>query len=309
MAEFGAPFNYEQMNVYSSSFSPGTVHVKNTRLAGFFRRYLYEKLYSNFEFTLPDGWDLNYFRWSLFTVGRLAVFDDPKFGKIFQHCTLNGRGLYYQPTRAMIANPLLPEINNGLEIGTECALVKMQPDYCGADDLISFYADMLALCAEAAGMNVVNSKLSYVFMAQNKAGAEAFKKVFDMVQEGNPAVVIDKDLVDEEGRETWLPVFQDLARNYIAGDILEDMAKWDARFNTEIGIPNVNIAKQSGVSADEIHANDIDSHAKAYLWRDEIRRGFDEANRLYDLGLSVKLRFDAPATPESSGTEIPPEVE
>ena len=294
------PVNYDYNNLYTAQFSPGTVHVRNTRLAAFFRRYLYEKLYSVFEFKLPEEWDITYFRWSLFTVGRLAVFHDDKFGDIFQHCTLGGRGLYYQPTRALIANPVIRDSLN-LEIGTECALVKMQPDYCGADDIVSFYADMLALCAEAAGMNIVNSKLAYAFITQNKAGAESFKKLFDQIQEGNPAVFLDKDLLDEEGNMRWQTFNQDLQRNYIAGAILEDMAKWDARFNTEIGIPNVNIAKQSGVTESEVHANDTDVQSKAVLWTEEIRKGFDKANELFGLNLSVKYRYEQP--------EPAPEVE
>ena len=286
-----APVNYDYMNLYDSSFSPGTVHVQNTRLASFFRRYLWEKLYSVFEFKIPEDWDVSYFRWALFWVGRIAIFDDAKFGKIFQHCTLGGRGIYYQPTRALVANPVIRDSLN-LEIGVDCALVKMQPDYCGAYDLVSFYADMLALNAEAAGMNIVNSKLSYVFTTQNKAGAESFKKMVDQIQEGNPAVFVDKELFDDDGNIAWQLFNNDLQRNYIAGAILEDMAKWDARFNTEIGIPNVNIAKQSGVTESEVHANDTDVQSKAVLWTEEIRKGFDKANEMFGMDLSVKYRYE-----------------
>lgn len=292
-----SPVTYDYNNLYDSSFSPGTVHVKDTRLAQFFRRYLWEKLYSVFEFNIPKEWDQTYFRWSLFWVGRLAIFHDDRFGDIFQHCTLGGRGLYYQPTRALIANPVIGKSLN-LEIGEECALVKMQPDYCGAFDLISFYADMLALCAEAAGMNIVNSKLAYTFAAKNEAQAESFKKLFDNIQAGNPAVFFDKKLLDEDGNISWQMFNQDLQRNYIAGSILEDMAKWDARFNTEIGIPNVNIAKQSGVSDSEVHANDTDVQSKAIVWVEEIRKGFDKANELFGLDLSVKYKYEQKEEPE-----------
>lgn len=284
------PVNYDYNNLYNAHFSPGTVHVQNTHLAEFFRRYLWQKLYSVFDFDIPEDWDVTYFRWSLFWCGRLAVFDTPKFGKIFQHCTLGGRGLYYQPTRALIANPVIRDSLN-LEIGTECALVKMQPDYCGAYDLVSYYADLLALSSEALGMNLVNSKLAYAFASSNKAGAESFKKMFDQIQEGNPAVFYDKELLDEDGNITWQSFANDLQRNYIAGAILEDIAKIDAQFNTLIGIPNVNIAKLSGVTSDEVHANDSDVQSRAVVWCEEIQKGFDKANELYGLDLRVKYRY------------------
>ena len=297
------PITYDYMNLYTAAYQPGTVHCKDTRLARFFFRYLIEKIYSVFEFKIPEEWDRTYFLWSLFVCGRLAIFDTAEYGVIFQHCTLNGRGIYYQPTRAMVANPVLRDAKD-LEIGRDCVLVKMQPDYHGACDIVSYYADMLALCAEAAGMNILNSKLAYVFAAKNKAAAETFKKLYDAIASGNPAVVADKALLNEDGEIDVQMFNQDLSRNYIAGEMLEDMAKWDARFNTEIGIPNVNIAKQSGVTVDEVHANDIDSKTKASLWLETIRKGFDEANKMYGLDLSVKFRFEAPEMPADERNEV-----
>ena len=126
----------------------------------------------------------------------------------------------------------------------------------------------------------------------NSAFVSVFKKLFDNIQAGNPAVFFDKKLLDEEGNISWQLFNQDLQRNYIAGSILEDMAKWDARFNTEIGIPNVNIAKQSGVSDSEVHANDTDVQSKALVWVEEIRKGFDKANELFGLDLSVKYKYE-----------------
>ena len=153
-------------------------------------------------------------------------------------------------------------------------------------------------------MNILNSKLAYVFAAKNKAAAETFKKLYDAIASGNPAVVADKALLNDDGEIDVQMFNQDLSRNYIAGQMLEDMAKWDARFNTEIGIPNVNIAKQSGVTVDEVHANDIDSKTKASLWLETIRKGFDEANKMYGLDLSVKFRFEAPEMPADERNEV-----
>lgn len=297
------PINYDYLNLYEAAYQPGVVHIKNTRLAMFFYRYLMEKIYSVFEIKIPDTWDRTYFLWSLFVAGRMAVFDSPEYGVIFQHCTLNGRGIYYQPTYAMVSNPVLRDLRS-LEIGHDCVLIKMQPDYCGASDIVSFYTDMLSLCAEACGMNILNSKLAYLFAAGNKAAAESFKKLFDSVVSGNPAVVFDKSLLNDDGELNVQMFNQDLGRNYIAGQILEDMAKWDARFNTEIGIPNVNIAKQSGVTVDEVHANDIDSKAKASLWLETIQKGFKEANEKYGLNLSIKFRFDGAETPTDARNEV-----
>ena len=285
-------YDYKYINQYNAQFSPSTVHTRNTALSDFFQRYLTQKIFSVFEFeNFPEEWSLNYFQYVLFLRGFISIFNTDKFGVIPQHCTLTGRDVFYQPTHCIITNPLIRSVQNP-RIGTDCALVKMQPDYSGAWDLVAFYADVLALCAEGAAVNLVNTKLAYVFTAENKAGAESLKKLYDEIQMGNPAVFADKKLMNEDGTPAWEAWAQNLTQNYIAGSILEDMAKWDARFNTEIGIPNVNIAKTSGVGDAEVMANNIDTKSKCEVWRESIERGLEQANNMFGLDLRVKLRWE-----------------
>lgn len=286
------PTTYEFNDIYNSNFEPSTIHSSNTGLTWYFKRYLVQKLMSVFEFeNIPDNWDRDYFNYTLFVFGFIAVVNTKQFGVIPQWCTLFGRDVYYRPTNAVISNPLIKGFTTP-RIGKQCTLIKMQPDYGGAWDIISFYADMLALCAEAAAVNLLNSKLAYVFAAETKTMAESFKKLYDTIASGQPAAFIDKALYNEDGKPAWEIFNQNLKNTYIAGDILEDMAKWDSRFNTEIGIPNVNIAKASGVSANEIEANNIDTQSKAHLWLETIKRGLDQTNKMFGTNITVKLRFD-----------------
>ena len=74
--------------------------------------------------------------------------------------------------------------------------------------------------------------------------------------------------------------------------MLDDMLKIDARFCTEIGIPNVNLAKASGVTDNEVEANNIDTKSKVSLWLETIKDGLDKVNDMFDLNLSVELRFE-----------------
>ena len=74
--------------------------------------------------------------------------------------------------------------------------------------------------------------------------------------------------------------------------MLNDMLKIDARFCTEIGIPNVNLAKKSGVTDNEVEANNIDTKSKAALWLETIQESLDKVNDMFDLNISVKFRFD-----------------
>lgn len=287
--------DYETVNKYNAAFDPSTMHASDTGLSAYFQRYLIQKVISCYEFEVPRNWDKAFFLYTLFCSGHVAVFEDPQYGVIHMNCGLAGRNLYYQPKYATIANTLLTQFKQ-LEIGKNCEIIRMQPDYGGCFDLVNYYGGMLALCASTASVNLLNSKLSYVFFAKNKAAAEAFKKMSDQILSGQPVVVIDKALFDDDGTPLWQTFSQDLQKNYIAGDILDDMTKWDARFCTDIGIPNVNISKASGVSNSEVRANDVDTGSKIWVWYDTIRRGIDTVKEHFgdklDGELSVKLRYN-----------------
>lgn len=300
----GIPAAYDYINIYNSVQQPSTVHCKNANLTWYFKRYLLQKIISVFEFKgLPETWSKDYFLYVLFINGYVAIINTDKFGVIPQHCSLQGYDVFYRPTNAVIANPLLRGLLQP-RIGEECELIRMQPDYCGCWDIVEVYADMLALALEGLGVNLVNSKFAYIFGAEDKAAAESFKKLYDNIQKGDPAVFIGKELFNEQGELGIQLLTQNLQQNYIAGDILDDMAKIDSRFNTDIGIPNVNIAKASGVSQSEVDSNNIDTRSKCELWLETMRDGVEKVNKMFDLNMSVALRFKEEARSNGNAFDL-----
>lgn len=288
-------YEYDFINRYNAHIKPSTVHSQDNATAWYFRRYLIEKILSVFDFEgIPETWSTNYFLYSLFMFGYVVVLRTDKFGVIPQggmNVSLYGYDVFYQPTNAVISNPLLKGITQP-QIGVECELIKMQPDYGGCWDIVSYYADLLALASESLAVNITNSKLAYVFACQDKTVAESFKKMVDQINEGNPAVFADKKLFDDNGDPLWTTFQNNLKQNYVAGDMLNDMLKIDARFCTDIGIPNVNLAKKSGVTDNEVEANNVDTKSKASLWLETIQESLDKVNKMFDLDISVKFRFD-----------------
>lgn len=168
----------------------------------YFKKYLLQRAISTFKFTLPETWARNYFEYCLFGWGYVAIVNTDKYGVIPQACGLRGYNVFYQPTHAVITNPLLQGILEP-RIGKDCTLIKLQPTYSGIMDIVDYYGDLMALTAETTGTNLLNSKLSYVFTARNKAGAEALKKMYDRVASGEPMVVQDKNLLTEDGEQAW----------------------------------------------------------------------------------------------------------
>lgn len=287
----GVPESYDYINMYNASFSPSSVHVKNTALQNFFRRYLFQKAISVFKWELPKTWNRDYFLYVLYAWGFVGVVETDKYGVICQACAPYGYDIYYQPTNIIITNPLL---KGALEprIGQECTVFKLQPDWGGINDLVNYYADMMALCAETASVNLLNSHLSFVFPARNKAEAETFKKLFDQVAGGEPAVATGKNLFGEDGKPVWETFQQNIGQNYIVSDILADMRKIEAMFDTDVGIPNANTDKRERMITDEVNANNIETITKCELWLDHLKKCADETNSMFGTTITVDWRHD-----------------
>lgn len=287
------PYSYQFMNLYNSAISPSTVHCKNTALVNYFSRYLLQKALSIYEFTgLPEEWAANYFKYCIFAYGYLAVFNTERYGVICQECTLSDTyTLFRQPNIAIITNPVFKK-SLQLKIGKECEIIKLQPDYGNIMDIISVYADMMALCLETAGINLLNSKTSYIFMSDNKPASESFKKLYDKVASGEPMAVIDKGLLNEDGSKNWDFFLQNVGQNFIVDKVMTALKNLEDQFNTRIGIPNANTQKRERLITDEVKANDVDTHSLVYLWLDTLRDGLERVNKRFDLNLGVEYRYE-----------------
>lgn len=296
-----APYMYDYINAEVSQHSPSTVHTKNTELQRFFARYLLQKAMSVFKWDLPETWDRDYFLYVLYGIGYIAVLNTDKYGVIPQQCGLDGYNIFYQPKRALVTNPLLKGLRS-LDIGTQCTLIKLQPDYGSVMDLVGFYADMMALTAETAGVNLVNSRLSYVFFGKNKNTAESQKKLFDRVASGEPATFVDTALYDvQSGNPSWIPFQQNVGQNYIAGDALADLRKWEMMFDTDVGIPNANTDKKERLISDEVNANNVEVTSKADLWLDQLQKSFAQTSKMFGVKLGVEWRNKPQVSAESEG--------
>lgn len=283
------PFGYDEINVRASHNSPGTVHSQNTNLVHYYKRYLLQKAMSVFEWTLPETWSRDYFLYVLYCWGSVAVVNTDRFGVIPQGGTLTGYDIYYQPTNIQITNPLLSGVLSP-RIGVDCTLFKLQPDYGGIMDLISDYAELMAIVSETISINLFNSKLSYVFAASNKTAAESLKKLYDQISAGNPAAVIDKNLFNDDGSASWQSFFQNVGQNYIVSDLLSDMRKIESMFDTHIGIPNANTDKRERLVTDEVNANNVETYSKCALWLESLQESCRKANEMFGLNLWVDWR-------------------
>lgn len=287
------PALYDFINLYNASQNPSQIHSSNTALFLHYGEYLFKKALSVLEFTnLPSWWAENYFKYVLFGYGYLAVFKDPAYGPIPQNCSLSdNRTIFYQPKRVLIANPALDR-SIELEVGEDCEILKLQPDYDSIIPLVSMYADLLAVSVETLSINMLNSKVSLVFFAQNKAMAETFKKMYDQISSGQPFTIVDKNILDEDGQKSWDFFINNVGQNYIVDRVLNDMQTIEDQFNTIVGIPNANTQKRERLITSEVASNDVETRCMVDVWLNEIRNDLKKINRMFNLNIGVRYRYE-----------------
>lgn len=285
------PYDYQQLNLAAASESPSTVHTSNVAAYWYYIKYLLQYAIAQFDWNMPSEWDKDYFLYTLYGRGYLAIIKTDRFGVIPQQCSLRGLNVFYHPTEALIANPLLAGFP-AQRINQDCTVLKLQPDYGSIMDKISYYADMMALCDEVMQVNLFNSQLSYVMTAQSKAAAESLKKLYDTIHSGNPAVVVDKLLFGQDGQPTWQPFNQDVGGNFIVDRIQTAREHLKDQLLTDLGIPTANTLKKERLVVAEVESNAQETAIVPDMWLQHLQEECSRANTMFGLNLSVKWRFD-----------------
>ena len=288
-ADYAEPYGVK--NLQGSSFFPSAVGPDSLTYR-YFIRILLQMAMAPAKVKLPEDWPINYFLYMLYCVGFGAITYTDEYGIIFNGCTLSGYDIYYQPKYISINNPLLPSSKyQRLEVGKDAALIRLRPDYGSIMDTVCYYAGQLATAAGSLNVNLINSKMAYVFACDNKTIAESFKKLYDDVASGSPASFADKKLFDAEGNLKVQLFQQDLSTTFIGLDILEAMRTLMNSYMSTVGIPNANITKRERLNRAEVSANDFETAAIPLVSEEVIQRDIDTAINLYP-ELSGKLSFE-----------------
>lgn len=285
------PYYYDYINTLDSSVQPANQHVLNTQTGRFYQRYLLKKALAVFNWKLPEWWDENYFLYILYCRGYLAVFDTDQFGVIPQECGLQGYNVFYRPTDAVIANPLLPGIQRK-RIDSECVLMQLQPDYTGILDLCAHYAEKMSLASSAINQNLWHTRIATVFFAGSDAEQQSVKKAYDRMTSGDPMVVVHKNLRDADGNLKYEVFNRDVKSSYIISDLIADLRKIEAEFDTRVGIPNANTDKRERLITDEVNANNVETTILSDLWMDSIQDGIKKVKDMFGLEISCERRYE-----------------
>lgn len=261
--------------------SPKDVEAQINTSTIFYKERMLRKIFELFSFTVPEEWDLDYFRQHLFLDGYVGV-TDTAMGILALKCAASGYNVFERPTKLIFANPVLGNFDRN--IGTDCEVIRLQYNWLGVAPILDKYAYLLAMCDSAVSVNLMNSKVAFIATAEGKAAAETIKTAYQQISEGNPFVCMSKDSVDSISWELL-----NVKNTFIGNDVsLLKQTIWN-EFLTEIGIPNFNRDKRERMITDEVNANNTETAFSMSHWLETIRGGMDRANKMFDLDLRVEV--------------------
>lgn len=282
------PLNYEGINQYNGMISP-TGEVQNDQTTAYFWRCLYHRLMSVIRFRLPTEWNYNYFKNVLFGVGFIGIINSPQYGVIPQICTVSGYGLYLQPTKIIVAQPLVRFEGRR---GEDCEIIRLTPDWHGVIDIIDHYAYELATAYTSVNVSLINSRAGLLAYGKNKNAIETIKVIAEKLSAGEPLVVAEKALKSDDinGDEPIFTMAFDPARNYITDKLLDNMATILNEFDREIGIPIVDDKKERRIEA-EVNAMTSDAGCRIDIWKESLTESIRDVKKVFpDLEISFDVK-------------------
>ena len=292
------PLNYDRLNLIEGTYRPSCVKAYNNYSFNFWERALFQRALSVLKIELPEEWNgsiRDLFNWLLYMGGYVVVFNDSKFGGVvFQYGALSGIDFWYRPTTALISNHAFWR-SKRLKIGEQCEILKLTPDYMGISDIITYYAEKLAILDNAINMSLINNKYAFMLGAKNKAAGEALKKMLDKINSGEPAVIYDKQLKNDptDKSEPWQFWERgNLKESYLTTEQLADFRTIMNNFDSEIGITTLPVEKKERMITDEARSNMIDSVSRSEIWLETFNESAIAVNKMFGTNIKASRRFD-----------------
>lgn len=284
----------------------------STDALNYWERSFFQRCRSIIEFDgLPEagagqiGWDYDAFMYQLFRMGYAVVFRSKKYGMVVQPGTPTGYGLQYQP-RGMNITTQFFNFGRPLEIGTECGVIKLTPDYRGIWDIITKYAVEMQHAEVAIRQSALNSRFAYGAFAKDDKQKRSLELLFQRLANGEPAIVLNPELKRPldgktgDGGAYELPIMQidrDLSKNFILPELMEFRRTILMDFYRELGI-KVQPDKKERLNVNESQSADAETFNRREVWRICLEKSLDEVNRMY--GTDITFKINQPDMDEGS---------
>lgn len=252
--------------------------------------YLLRLVKGIFDFKAPDHWDTDFLLDTLLLNGVFGIFENNS-EPLALNCQPYGVNVYYKPTDFNIANPVIGTFSK--KIGVDGAIIYLEEEpsmnatFRTIRPLLTKYAHQLAACDKCIDQSLMNSGVAAIFSASSRKAAESFRKMYDEIAEGNPAVFVDEELGLASGTSRNLQ-YTPAKDNYICDLVQIQKRKIIEEFLTAIGVNNANTDKRERLNADEVNSNNDECFIATSVWRRNLKETTAFAKTIFP-GLEFSL--------------------
>ena len=258
--------------------------------ASYYFSYLLRLVKGIFDFKAPEHWDTDFLLDTLLLNGVFGIFENNS-EPLALNCQPYGVNVYYKPTDFNIANPVIGTFSK--KIGVDGAIIYLEEEpsmnatFRTIRPLLTKYAHQLAACDKCIDQSLMNSGVAAIFSASSKKAAESFRKMYDEISEGKPAVFVDEELGLASGTSRNLQ-YTPAKDNYICDLVQIQKRKIIEEFLTAIGVNNANTDKRERLNADEVNSNNDECFIATSVWRRNLKETTAFAKSLFP-GLEFSL--------------------
>ena len=239
----------------------------------YYRDWLFRKIFSMFDFNgFKKEWDFDYYIYHQFMGGEVCVCDTA-LGVLPLQTGHAGLNVFNHPTECVIANPVLGSFRKTID--KDCVLIKLNYDYRGIGNMLDRYSTLLAMCDSAISVNLMNSKVAFIGLADTPQLIKTLQKMYDKLSAGFPAVFAKRS----EQVEFY---FNHVKENFVAKDIQDVKRMIVNEFLTEVGVPTANVNKRERLNTDEVHISDAECTANIQHWYQNLKEGWEKASAMFD---------------------------
>lgn len=266
--------------------------IENMASAYYFN-YLLRLLKGIFEVEAPEYWDKDFLLNTLLLNGVFGIFEHNS-EPLALNCQPYGVNVYYKATDFNIANPVLGTFSK--KIGVDGAIIYLEEDptynasYKTLRPLLTLYSYKLAACDKCIDQSLMNSGVAAIFSASSKKTAESYKKMYDEIATGQPAVFVDEELGLSSGNSRNLQ-YTPAKDNFVCDKVQIEKRCIIEEFLTAIGVNNANTSKRERLNSDEVNSNNDECYVSTATWKRNLKDCTDNALKIFpNLNFSIKIK-------------------
>lgn len=269
---------------------PNKVKGKFASRTRYYEWVLTNKLKGMIDIECPEHWDRDYMLDALLLQGKLCITDTCS-GVLPLECAPYGLNVFQRPANVNVANPVVGSFSRTIDV--DCALIYLFDNkiFRSYAETINIFAQKLANCDSAIEVNLMNTKVAYVFDCADKKQADEAKLIYDKITSGEPAVFYHS--TSGMNLQEKMQFFKNDVKNvYICDMVQKEKRAIFNEFLTQVGINNAAEEKRERLLVDEVNSNNDELIINMHYAYENIKKTVKKANAMFpDINLSIKMPF------------------